>query len=119
MTAPEDPPRDDGVVAAAGRVALYPARAAMRASRTRLEASVEHVLTGPELARIVDAVLAGPFPEELGRILVERRVVERVVTEIAKDGRLEELLEDVLSRPRSETPSRGPSARTRPTTSCG
>ena len=69
MTTPEDPARDDGVVAAAGRVALYPARAAMRASRTRIEASVEHVLTGPELARIVDAVLAGPFPEELGRIL--------------------------------------------------
>ena len=99
MTTPEDPARDDGVVAAAGRVALYPARAAMRASRTRIEASVEHVLTGPELARIVDAVLAGPFPEELGRILVERRVLDRVVTEMAKDVRFDELIDEVLGRP--------------------
>ena len=83
MSSPEDPHRDDGVVAAAGRVALYPARVAMRASRTRIEASVENVLTGPELARIVDAVLAGPFPEELAQILVERKVLERVATTIA------------------------------------
>ncbi len=99
MTTPKEPPRDDSVVAAAGRVALYPARAAMRASRTRIESSVEHVLTGPELARIVDAVLAGPFPEELGRILIERRVLERVATEMAKDGRFDDVIEEVLARP--------------------
>ena len=75
MSSTDEPHRDDGVVAAAGRVALYPARAAMRASRTRLEASVENVLTGPELARIVDAVLAGPFPEELAHTIVERKVI--------------------------------------------
>ncbi len=99
MSSPEDPHRDDGVVAAAGRVALYPARVAMRASRTRIEASVENVLTGPELARIVDAVLAGPFPEELAHILVERKVIERVATTVASEIQLDDLVEELLARP--------------------
>jgi uncharacterized RDD family membrane protein YckC len=99
MSFPEDPHRDDGVVAAAGRVALYPARVAMRASRTRIEASVEGVLTGPELARIVDVVLAGPFPEELAHILVERKVIERVATAIASEIQLDQLVDELLARP--------------------
>ena len=99
MSSPEDPHRDDGVVAAAGRVALYPARVAMRASRTRIESSVESVLTGPELARIVDAVLAGPFPEELAHILVERKVLERVATTIAAEIELDDVVDELLARP--------------------
>ena len=99
MSSPDDPHRDDGVVAAASRVALYPARVAMRASRTRIEASVESVLTGPELSRIVDAVLAGPFPEELAHILVERKVVERIVTAVAAEIELDDLVDQVLARP--------------------
>jgi uncharacterized RDD family membrane protein YckC len=99
MSVPDDPPRDDGVVAAAGRVALYPARAAMRASRTRIEASVESVLTGPELARIVDAVLAGPFPEELAHILVERKVIERIAARVATEVDLADLVDELLARP--------------------
>jgi uncharacterized RDD family membrane protein YckC len=99
MSSSEDPHRDDGVVAAAGRVALYPARAAMRASRTRIEASVESVLTGPELARIVDAVLAGPFPEELAHIVVERKVLERVATTIAAEIQLDDVVDELLARP--------------------
>jgi uncharacterized RDD family membrane protein YckC len=99
MSSPDDPARDDGVVAAAGRVALYPARAAMRASRTRIEASVESVLTGPELARIVDAVLAGPFPEELAQILVERKVIERIAAKIATDVQFADVIDQVLARP--------------------
>jgi uncharacterized RDD family membrane protein YckC len=98
-TTPDDPHRDDGVVAAAGRVALYPARVAMRASRTRIEASVESVLTGPELARIVDAVLAGPFPEELAHIIVERKVLERIATEITNEVQIERLVDEMLARP--------------------
>ena len=99
MSSPEDPHRDDGVVAAAGRVALYPARAAMRASRTRIESSVESVLTGPELARILDAVLAGPLPEELAHILVERKVLERVATTMAAEIQIDELVDQLLARP--------------------
>jgi uncharacterized RDD family membrane protein YckC len=95
----DTPARHDSVVGAAGRLALYPARAAVRASRTRIESSVESVLTGPELARIVDAALAGPFPEELARILVQRRVIERMATEIAASGQLERALADALERP--------------------
>ncbi len=99
MSAPEDPHRDDGVVAAASRVALYPARAAMRASRTRIESSVESVLTGPELTRILDAVLAGPLPEELAHILVERKVLERVATTMAAEIQVDELVDQLLARP--------------------
>ncbi len=80
-------------------VALYPARAAVRASRNRLEASVEDALTGPELMRILDRVLAGPFPEELGQLVAERRVVERIVEQLADDGRLQELVERVAAQP--------------------
>jgi uncharacterized RDD family membrane protein YckC len=99
MSRPEEPHRDDGVVAAASRVAFYPARVAMRASRTRIEASVESVLTGPELARIVDAVLAGPFPEELAHILVERKVLERIATSIAAEIQLDDVVSELLARP--------------------
>ena len=99
MSPPDDSQRDDGVVAAASKVALYPARAAMRASRTRIEASVEGVLTGPELARLVDAVLAGPFPEELAHILVERKVIERVVAKMADEVEVADLVDQVLARP--------------------
>ena len=99
MSSPDEPHRDDGVVAAAGRVALYPARAAMRASRTRIEASVENVLTGPELARIVDAVLAGPFPEELAHIIVERKVLERIAAEITDEIQIDRLVDELLARP--------------------
>jgi len=99
MSSPDEPHRDDGVVAAAGRVALYPARVAMRASRTRIEASVEHVLTGPELARIVDAVLAGPFPEELAHIIVERKVIERIAAEITDEIQIDRLVDELLARP--------------------
>jgi uncharacterized RDD family membrane protein YckC len=99
MSAPEDPHRDDGVVAAASRVALYPARAAMRASRTRIESSVESVLTGPELARILDAVLAGPLPEELAHILVERKVLERVATTMAAEIEIDQIVDQLLARP--------------------
>ncbi len=99
MSASEDPHRDDGVVAAASRVALYPARAAMRASRTRIESSVESVLTGPELARILDAVLAGPLPEELAHILVERKVLERVATTMAAEIEIDQIVDQLLARP--------------------
>ena len=99
MSSPDEPHRDDGVVAAAGRVALYPARAAMRASRTRIEASVENVLTGPELARIVDAVLAGPFPEELAHIIVERKVLERIAAKITDEIQIDRLVDELLARP--------------------
>jgi len=71
----------------------------MRASRTRIEASLEGVLTGPELARIVDAVLAGPFPEELAHILVERRVVERIASTMTAELDFTELVEQALARP--------------------
>ncbi len=80
-------------------VALYPARAAVRASRHRLEASVEDAITGPELARVLDRILAGPFPEELGRMLADRRVLERIAAQLAADGRLEEVVERAVAQP--------------------
>lgn len=99
MNAPDEPVAGESVVAAAGRLALYPARAAARASRTRIEASIEAVLTGPELARIVDQALAGPFPEELARIIVARRVLDRMAAEIAAGEHFDRLVASVLERP--------------------
>ena len=99
MNAPDEPVPNESVVAAAGRLALYPARAAARASRTRIEASIESVLTGPELARIVDQALAGPFPEELARIIVDRRVIDRMAAEIAAGEHLDRLIASALERP--------------------
>jgi uncharacterized RDD family membrane protein YckC len=71
----------------------------MRASRTRIESSVESVLTGPELARILDAVLAGPLPEELAHILVERKVLERVATTMAAEIEIDQIVDQLLARP--------------------
>lgn len=90
---------DGGVVAAAGRLALYPARAAARASRDRIEAAAEDWLTGPEGAQALDRLLAGPLPEELARLLVEHRVLERVAGEIVSSGDLERLTDQALQSP--------------------
>jgi uncharacterized RDD family membrane protein YckC len=86
---------------AAGRAALFPARAAAQAWRGRLEEAADEVLSTPEVARVVDRALAGPLPEELARSLVRHRVLERIVTELAASGELERLLEAGLASPKT------------------
>ncbi|HEX4526374.1 MAG TPA: RDD family protein [Gaiellaceae bacterium] len=91
---------DDSLVAAAGRLAFYPARAAARASRDRIEAAVEDWLTGPEGTRALDRILAGPLPEELARLVVKHRVLERMAAEIAESGDLERIADEALTSDR-------------------
>jgi uncharacterized RDD family membrane protein YckC len=81
-----------GLADAAGRAAFFPARAAARAWRGRLEEAAEDVLSAPEIARVVDRALAGPLPEEIARSLVRHRVLERMVAELAARGELERLV---------------------------
>ena len=50
---------------------------------------------------MVDHTLSGPLPEELGRLLVRHRVVERIAQEFAASGELERLLDSALASPQS------------------
>jgi uncharacterized RDD family membrane protein YckC len=81
-----------GLADAAGRAAFFPARAAARAWRGRLEEAADEVLSAPEIARVVDRALAGPLPEEIARSLVRHRVLERIAAELAARGELERLV---------------------------
>src|SRR2546423_12206878 len=85
---------------AAGRLAFFPARAAARASRAPLEAAADDHLI-PELTRLTDRALAGPLPEELARSVVEHRVLERIVGELAARGGLDRLAARARCRPRT------------------
>jgi uncharacterized RDD family membrane protein YckC len=95
MTSPDE--QRSGLTDAAGRAAFFPARAAARAWRGRLEEAAEDVLSAPELARIVDGALAGPLPEEVARSLVRHRVLERIAAELAASGELERLVTAALA----------------------
>jgi hypothetical protein len=72
MANSDDEPRS-GLADAAGRAALFPARAAARAWRGPLEEAVDEVLSAPEIARVLDRALAGSLPEEIARSLVRHR----------------------------------------------
>jgi hypothetical protein len=80
------------VVVRLDRLALHPVREATS------------LLTG-EAERAVDGLLAGTFPEALGRSLAEHDVIERVAAELlAPNGmeahdRLERLIEHILHSP--------------------
>lgn len=82
------------------RLVLAPARAFVRSSHVGravrsgvggVTASAGGVLES-EAERAVDAVLAGPLPEAVTRMLVEQRVVERVVSEFVASGDLERMV---------------------------
>ena len=90
-----------GLTEAAGRAAFYPARAAARAWRGRIEEAADEVLSAPEIARVVDRALAGSLPEELARSLVRHRVLERIVAELAASGELDRLAKAALASPQT------------------
>jgi uncharacterized RDD family membrane protein YckC len=95
--ASKDDEHRSGLGDAAGRAALYPARAAARAWRGRLEEAADEVLSAPEIARVVDRALAGSLPEEFARSLVRNRVLERIAAELAASGELERLVTAALA----------------------
>ncbi len=101
MTVPTDDDQRSGLADAAGRAALFPARAAARVWRDQLEAAVDEVLSAPEISRVIDRALAGSLPEEIARSVVRHRVLERVVAELASSGELERLLNTALASPRT------------------
>ena len=106
MTSDDDEQRS-GLADAAGRAAFFPARAAARAWRGRLEEAADEVLSAPEITRLVDRALAGPLPEEFARSLVRHRVLERIAAELAASGELERLVTAGLgeARRRSSSPT--------------
>jgi uncharacterized RDD family membrane protein YckC len=100
MASGEDQERS-GLANAASRAAFLSARAAARVWRGPIEEAVDEVLSAPEVARVVDRVLAGPLPEELARSLVRHHVIERIVAELAESGELERLVTSALASPRA------------------
>jgi uncharacterized RDD family membrane protein YckC len=86
---------------AAGRLALFPARAAARASRGPIESAADEHLV-PELSRLVDRALASELPEELARSIAEHHVLERVALELAENGALDSAVEQILASPRTK-----------------
>jgi uncharacterized RDD family membrane protein YckC len=95
------PDERSAVADAIGGAAVYSARVAARVWRGPLEAAAEELLSKPEVRRMVDHALSGPLPEELGRLLVRHRVVERIAHEFAASGELERLLDSALASPQS------------------
>jgi uncharacterized RDD family membrane protein YckC len=96
------PDERSAVADAIGGAAAYSARVAARVWRGPLEAAAEELLSTPEVRRALDRTLASPLPEELGRLLVRHRVVERVVHELVASGELERMLETTLASPQSQ-----------------
>jgi uncharacterized RDD family membrane protein YckC len=86
---------------AAGRLALFPARAAARASRGPIEAAADEHLV-PEVSRLADRALASDLPEELARSIAEHHVLERVALELAETGALDSAVEQILASPRTK-----------------
>ena len=103
MGADEVRPDERSAVAdAIGGAAAYSARVAARVWRGPIEAAAEELLATPEVRGAVDRTLASPLPEELARMLVRHRVVERVVQELLASGELERVLETTLASPHSQ-----------------
>jgi len=85
----------------AGRLALFPARAAARATRGPIEnAADEHLV--PELSRLADRAFASDLPEELARSIAEHHVLERVAAELADSGALDSAVEKALASTRTK-----------------
>lgn len=97
------PPDERSAVSdAIGGAAAYSARVAARVWRGPLEAAAAELLSTPEVRRAADRTLSSPLPEELGRLLVRHRVVERVVHELVASGELERMLETTLASTESQ-----------------
>ncbi len=92
MMASHDDEHRSGLVDAAGRAALFPARATARLWRGGLEEAADEVLSSPEAARLIDKAFAGSLPEDVARSLVRHHVIDRVVAELAASGELERLM---------------------------
>jgi hypothetical protein len=110
----------------AGRLALFPARVAVRApllgaplrraardlahegslasarGRVKLEAAVGELLAAPELERAADRLLAGTLTDAVGRSLAEHRVMERVAVQMVASADLDRVIGAVLDHQLTE-----------------
>jgi hypothetical protein len=109
----------------AGRMALLPARVAVRGpvgvpfrraardlahqgslvrerARVRLETTADAVLASPELERAADQLLAGPLTDAVARSLATHRVVERVAVQILATADLDRVIGAVLDHEMTE-----------------
>jgi uncharacterized RDD family membrane protein YckC len=101
-------PHDEGerrsrVAKAAGRLAFSPVRAAARVARKPLEDVADEVLSAPEMARIIDRMLAGSLPEDIVESLTRHQVLERVAAGLDDSGEIERLVTAALESPRTLT----------------
>jgi hypothetical protein len=111
---------------AAGRVALLPARVAMRApvvgaplrraardlahegalvrarGRVRVESAAGELLAAPELERAVDRLLAGTLTDAVARSLAAHHVVERVAAQVLASADLDRVIGAVLDHELTE-----------------
>jgi hypothetical protein len=111
---------------AAGRVALLPARVAMRApllgtplrrvardlahdgalvrarARVKVELAAGELLAAPELERAVDRLLGGTLTDAVARSLAAHRVVERVAAQILATADLDRVIGAVLDHELTE-----------------
>jgi uncharacterized RDD family membrane protein YckC len=85
---------------ASGRLVSAPVRA-VRSGMEGMTATAGERLES-EVERAADVVLAGPFPEALARLLVERRVVERVVAQMVESGELDRTLSTAVNADATE-----------------
>jgi len=99
---PGPPDERSAVSDAIEGAAAYSARVAARVWRGPLEAAAAELLSTPEVRRAADRTLSSELPEELGRLLVRHRVVERVVHELAASGELDRMLDTALASPESQ-----------------
>ena len=88
-------------IGAAGRLALFPARAAARASRRPLETAADEHLV-PELSRVADRAMAGDLPEELARSIAKHHVLERMAATLSENGALDSAVERALASPQTK-----------------
>ena len=86
-------------------VSLLPARTAWDAAWPRLQARGEAAF---------DDALAGPLTEHFARSLGEHRVIERIADELIANGTVTALFDQALQ---AASPSRSPTACSRPTCS--
>ena len=94
---------------ASGRLVSVPVRAAARfASRRAMRSGMEGMTASAggrlesEVERATDVVLAGRFPEAVARSLVEHRVVERVMAQMADSGELDRMVSAAVKDERME-----------------
>jgi hypothetical protein len=76
-------------------------RAARRAALRRMDQAVEQLLSAPELAALVERLIAGPLTESVARSLARNGVPRRVAAELVATVDVDATVTAVLEHPRT------------------